>query len=96
MEVKTCKRCGATKPLTEFRDYYGGKPGKYTFCKTCEKIEARRKYLRRKPELSVVEQQELNEIERLYEQRKARGLTVPRKRTSGVRSIVEDELNENM
>ena len=94
---KVCRRCGIEKPIEEFREYYNGSGRRYTFCKQCERIETRRKYLRKKPELSIVEQQELNAIEELYKRRAAKGLSVPGERTSrSVISIVEEELNENM
>ena len=45
MGTKVCKRCGRELPVDQFRNYYGGREGSYSFCKTCEKIEQRRKYL---------------------------------------------------
>ena len=39
--TKTCKQCGVIKPLEQFRNYYGGRKGTYTVCKSCEKINSR-------------------------------------------------------
>ena len=57
--TKTCKQCGVIKPLEQFRNYYGGRKGTYTICKTCEKINSRVKYLEGKSELNDKEKAEL-------------------------------------
>jgi len=36
--TKICKQSGETKPLDQFRRYYGGRKGTYKTCKFCEKI----------------------------------------------------------
>ena len=45
MNVKICKQCGQIKPIEQYRKYYGGRKGTYKVCKSCEKINARAKYL---------------------------------------------------
>lgn len=78
MNAKTCKQCGELKPIEQFRKYYGGRKGHYTTCKTCEKINSRAKYLRRKGEcMSWDEEAELAKIEKLYEVQRAAGLQPP-------------------
>ena len=76
--AKTCKQCGEHKPIEQFRKYYGNRKGHYTICKTCEKINSRAKYLRRKGEcMSWAEEAELAKIEKLYEVQRAAGLQPP-------------------
>lgn len=78
MNAKTCKQCGEHKPIEQFRKYYGGRKGHYTTCKTCEKINSRAKYLRRKGEcMNWTEEAELMKIEQLYEAQRAAGLQPP-------------------
>jgi hypothetical protein len=95
-QTQTCKRCGAAKPLSQFRKYYGNRKGHYTFCLECEKLETRRKYLKSKTSLTDYEQHELESIEKLYAMRMKRGLKVPCQRDSSmdVLSIVERHLAE--
>ena len=93
--TKTCSRCGVTKPIEEFRQYYNRPTSRYKFCKTCEKIETRRKYLSKRDSLTPEQQKELDNINALYAKRKAQGLDVPGKRkVSEVASIVEQQLKE--
>lgn len=95
MDTKVCKRCGAEKPIVEFRDYYGGRKGSYSFCKTCERIEQRRKYLSSKHELTDAEAEELQKINELYAMRQDAGLKVPVRRPErGVTSIVDSMMAE--
>lgn len=98
MKVKTCSRCGVEQPLDEFRTYYNRQGSHYSFCKTCERIESRRKYLRRKYNLSVAEQEELNNINELYSRRKAKGLNVPgtRRNDVSVSRLVREALDEEL
>lgn len=78
MNAKTCKQCGEHKPIEQFRKYYGGRKGHYTICKTCEKINSRAKYLRRKGEcMNWDEEAELAKIEQLYDAQRAAGLQPP-------------------
>ena len=78
IKIKACKQCGELKPLEQFRNYYGGRKGTYTVCKSCEKINARAKYLRRKgDEISEAEANELSKIEQLYDAQRAAGLQPP-------------------
>lgn len=78
MNAKTCKQCGEHKPIEQFRKYYGGRKGHYTTCKTCEKINSRAKYLRRKGEcMNWDEEAELAKIEQLYDAQRAAGLQPP-------------------
>lgn len=76
--AKVCKQCGELKPIEQFRKYYGNRKGHYTICKTCEKINSRAKYLRRKGEcMNWDEEAELAKIEKLYEVQRAAGLQPP-------------------
>ena len=77
MQTKICARCGIEKPIEEFRKYYGGRKGRYTYCKECERIEQRRKNLIKKPTLTPEQQIELDKIERLYKLRASQGLSIP-------------------
>ena len=77
MDTKTCTSCGVDKPITDFRKYYAGRKGHYRYCKACERIETRRKYLVGKDELQPAEQQELADINKLYEMHIAKGLRPP-------------------
>lgn len=98
METKVCKRCGREQPVDQFRDYYGGRKGQYSFCKTCEKIEQRRKYLvskdnNQRDELSADERLELDKINQLYDAHQAAGRQVPVRRPDrGVTDIVDQML----
>lgn len=101
METKVCTRCGIERPIGHFRQYYNRSKGTYTFCKTCESIEGRRKYLVGKDAasldgLSAEEQYELDKINELYEQHRAAGRPVPgsRKSPKGVTSVVEAMLSK--
>lgn len=96
MEVKICKRCGREQGVDQFRNYYGGRSGSYSFCKTCERIDQRRKYLvSKRDDLAPCEAEELNKINELYEMRRAAGLKVPGTRAvGGVTSIVDSMLED--
>ena len=79
IDTKICSHCGEEKPLSSFRHYYGGRKGTYKYCKDCEKIITREKYLvakgvRRTPQ----EEMELQKIHKLYELRVSVGLEAPR------------------
>lgn len=79
--MKTCCQCGEQKSLSEFRHYYGGRKGTYRYCKTCEKIMMRKRYLDSKRDsLTDSEKEELAKIEKLYSIRESIGLEVPGKR----------------
>lgn len=99
METKICSRCGETRPISMFRKYYGERKGEqrstYKFCKVCESIEARRKYIVGLGERASEDQQrELDDILKLYECRKALGLDVPTRRgvNGRVTASVQDQL----
>jgi hypothetical protein len=94
--MKTCSRCGETKPVENFRNYYD-KPGKYRHCKECERIESRRKYLVRRGDAITAEQQEeLDSINKLYESRFNAGLSAPGYARQPHRSKVSDMVNEQL
>lgn len=79
MDTKRCTHCGEVRPIGEFRKYYkpGVKVGYYRYCKTCEKIMTRRRYLVGKGDrLTESERVELSKIEQLYDLREAAGLEV--------------------
>ena len=85
--TKQCKQCGSILPISSFRKYYGGRTGTYTKCKTCEKINSREKYLRRKGEAcSQQEADELAKIHALYELQADRGFSPPRV-SSGIKPV---------
>lgn len=79
MNAKTCRQCGELKPLSQFRQYYGGRTGYYTTCKQCEKINSRLKYLESKEHLTEPERIERDKIYKLYEVQQAAGLRPPRR-----------------
>ena len=96
MSTKMCSYCGQEKSLDDFRDYYDGRKGKYTFCKECERIESRRKYLMRRGDACTPEQkQELEDIAALYKARAAHGLNAPglKRPKVTVADLVERQLN---
>lgn len=77
--TKQCKQCGNILPVSSFRNYYGGRTGTYTKCKTCEKINSREKYLRKKGSAcNDYELEELDKIHALYELQASRGFSPPR------------------
>lgn len=93
MQTKTCKRCGRERHISEFRPYYG-KPGTYSYCKICEKIEQRRKYLVGKEQLSEDEAAELQKINVLYDRHQAAGRQVPvRRPRQGINDLLDDMLD---
>ena len=93
-QMQSCRRCGAEKPLSQFRKYYGNRKGHYTYCLECERIETRRKYLSGKKLLTPDELYELQTIENLYDAREKHGLSAPHRRSSKskVQTIVEQQL----
>lgn len=94
MDTKTCSTCGQTKSVDNFRKYYGGRKGSYTYCKECERIEQRRKYLSKRESLTEVEEHELTCIQELYTKREQAGLRVfgKTRRSVGVTDIVDKHM----
>lgn len=100
MDTKVCCRCGVEKPINDFRKYYGGRKGRYTYCLSCEKLDFRRKYLvgllELREELREDQQAELDAINALYDARAAHGLSDPRdhthSRSIGVMDMVQEEM----
>lgn len=95
MTYKTCAHCGETRPVDMFRKYYN-RPGLYAFCKMCEKVETRRKYLAGKIRLSVDEKIELDNIIKLYEYQSSLGLRSNKKSKVKVADIVAEQLSKKM
>lgn len=95
-QMQSCNRCGAVKPLSEFRPYYGNRKGHYKHCLECEKIETRRKYLSSKKSLTPNEQHELDAIHKLYAMQMERGLKSPCLRSSAtnILDVVEQRMAE--
>ena len=92
MNAKTCKQCGELKPISQYRQYYGGRRGTYTMCKDCERINSREKYLTSKGDARTeAEEAELRQIHRLYECQLAVGLQPPVKQ--GRRKPLTDDLD---
>ena len=75
-ETKTCTQCGEIKPLEQFRKYYKGK-GYYSYCKDCEKINTRAKYLGNKDCRTKQEEEEFTKINELYTLQRSLGLKPP-------------------
>lgn len=48
VEVKTCRDCGSSKPLSEFNAHSGSKDGRHYYCRACHAIRGRRNYEKRK------------------------------------------------
>lgn len=81
VKTKVCKQCGKMKPLDAFRTYYGNRTGTYNTCLSCEKINTREKYLRKKSNYSTISDSEAEELEKihiLYKVQRAAGLQPPR------------------
>lgn len=81
VKTKVCKQCGKMKPLDAFRTYYGNRTGTYNTCLSCEKVNTREKYLRKKSNYSTIsdgEAEELEKIHLLYKVQRAAGLQPPR------------------
>lgn len=95
--MKTCARCGKTLPEENFRHYYNNRKGTYRYCKMCESIEARRRYLASQDSLTATQSEELDKINKLYDARFAAGLSVP-KRSVGIAEVrnkaIEEELSK--
>lgn len=86
-----CKQCGEVLPLSMYRQYYHN-DGYYKVCRTCEKINSRAKYLRKKGDKATQdEKNELARIEQLYEYQRLAGLQPPRRRKDLQAGV--DELN---
>lgn len=90
METKQCRQCGEIKPLDQFRQYYGGRQGTYTMCRSCERINSRAKYLEKKDTRSKLEDLELNKIYQLYDAQRACGFRPPRREAGRKDTVVED------
>lgn len=46
METKRCTKCGEEKPIEEFYKDSRAKDGKTVWCKTCMRIDRKRRYLK--------------------------------------------------
>ena len=90
METKQCRQCGEVKPLAQYRNYYGGRQGTYTICRACEKINSRVKYIEKKQNRTVAEDEELNKIYQLYDAQRACGLRPPRREAGRHEKVTED------
>lgn len=93
-----CTMCGVQKPEDEFRLYPSGKRRR-PFCKECESIETRRRYLERlrgDDKLTDCMADELKQINDLYDQRIAAGLNTFGKRRKKAKSsdYVTKQLSE--
>lgn len=97
MQTKICAYCGEEKSIEDFRRYYNCPSGTYTYCRSCEKIEARRKYLKRKCDnISPVQREELEKIEQLYKLRVDKGLAAPgcRRTPNAVSKLLDEQLSK--
>ena len=99
METKICSVCGRELSVDMFRVYAHNPNKVWPYCKECESIEIRRKYLQRKGEMrSDAEQQELDKINELYKRhaeagRRVLGNCKPRNQKAS--SIVDALLGNN-
>ena len=92
MGTKQCRQCGEVLPVDNFRKYYGG-TGRYTICRSCERINSRAKYLTKKGDkASEADKAELGKIVQLSEYQRMCGLKPPR-RSKELQSKIE-ELDE--
>ncbi len=78
MDKKTCRQCGRLKDVSDFRLYYNRDGSRYTYCRECEAVNSREKYLRNKKNKSTEEVEELEQIHNLYRTQLDRGLNPPR------------------
>lgn len=89
---RKCKQCGDSKPLSQFRRYYGGRKGWYTTCLACERINSRYKYLLKKKEPSAAELEEFGKIQALYDKQRDAGLRPPTLKVP--KSTIVNEVDE--
>lgn len=96
MPFRVCKQCGFGKPITKYRQYYGGRKGRYTACLDCERINSRYKYLKKKEVLTAAEEAEIAAINKLYNTQRERCLCPPNtaSRTQAIKDEVESLLNK--
>lgn len=87
--TKTCKQCGLVKPLAQYRNYYGGRKGTYTTCRSCERINSRVKYLESKEDLREDEETELQLVYELWDEQRKLGLRPPRTESKGRKSMTD-------
>lgn len=92
MQFQSCKQCGMEKALDQFRAYYGGRKGHYKICKTCEKINSRKKYLVAKKVRSEADEQELQDIYALYDKQRSLGLAPPKDKGKRSNIVLKEEL----
>lgn len=99
METKICSVCGRELSVDRFRMYHN-KPGKtWPYCKDCESIEMRRKYLQNKgADMSDEEYAELEKIGELYKRhaeagRRVLGSCKPRNQKAS--ALVDEMLASN-
>lgn len=92
METKICTMCGIEKSVDQFREY--PREGRYPYCLECQSIETRRRYLAQKTVISLEEEEELQQINRLYELRVAKGLRTfgDKSRNKSARSLVDKQI----
>lgn len=93
--MKKCKQCGEQQPEENFRKYYN-RTGRYSFCRTCESIMGRYKYLSKLVDRTEEQQSELDKINRLYMLRQQAGLAIPGSPTGvqDVSNIVNEQLSK--
>ena len=78
METKKCTHCGEHKPVDQFRRYYGGRKGTYRYCKSCERLITRYRYLVGKDSAATQQEcEELAKLRKLFDLRHELGLETP-------------------
>lgn len=92
-EIRKCKQCGNVKSLSQYRKYINSE-SRYRYCLECEKINTRRKYLTKKPNITEAEQEELQQIEALYEAQRSVGLEPPR--PNGGKGSIKDLISQQL
>ena len=91
-----CGYCGESKTEEDFRPYYG-KAGHYSYCRSCEQIETKRKNIiakQKRTALSSSDIEMLDKINALYEARRKAGLKTFGGAKRDLNSLVDTQLNK--
>lgn len=95
MTTSRCNMCGQEKGVDQFRQYKSGKL--WPYCKECQAIEVRRKYLEFKVKNKTIIPDEVDElvlINRLYNKRVEKGLNTFGKRKNVSVSCIDTVLKQ--
>jgi hypothetical protein len=61
-DLKTCKKCGVDKPLSDFYDNHSASDGKFSKCKVCVNEDRKRQYQEKKRGITDVEVSKLDRV----------------------------------